>query len=129
MIYIYIYNKYLSMLWDWWYIVKRGKNRTLLINIVFSCRHLVLLDILVLETIGLRPKTQRYLNLIISECISLVTFIFQCPFFTPVIGVNTGHYPGKYGTVSLFTPSLIVIHGVKADHAKLSIMSFIKWTP
>ena len=80
-----------------------------------------------LEKVGLRPKTQRYLNLMISECISLVTIlVFRLPFFTPVIGVNMGDFPGKYGTVSLFIPSLIVIHEVKADHTKLRIIPFIK---
>ena len=96
-------------------IVKWGKNGPLLINVVLSCRHRVLLDILILEAIGLLPKTQRYRNLMISECISLVIFIFRCPFSTQVIGVNTGHYLDKYGAVSLFTLSLRVIHGVKVD--------------
>ena len=107
-------------------IAKLDKRGTLLINVVFSSRNRVLLDILTLETIGLQPKTQRYLNSMISECISLVIFIFRCPLFAPVIGVNAGHYPIKYWTVFLFTPSLIVIHGVKADHTKLSIISFKK---
>ena len=91
--------------------IQRNRNGTLQINVVFSCRYRVLLDILMLETVGLQPKTQRYLNLMISECISLVIIlIFRCPSFTLVIGVNTGDFPGKYGAVSLFIPSLIVIH-------------------
>ena len=62
------------------HIVKQGKNGTLSINVVFSCQYHVLLDILTLETIGLQPKTQCYLNPMISECISLVILSLGVPF-------------------------------------------------
>ena len=73
----------------------------------------MLLDIFIMETIGLRAKTRRYVNPMIFKEISLTIFVFMCTIFAVAIWVNMGHYLDKYQTVTLFILSLVVIHIVK----------------